>query len=471
MSQLSKKVDILNSKGEWVRSERERRSLSQARVAKSLSIPQYILSAWETGKEPITENGLNSISEFFVDFDIKNQNGEISFAKRRVPRSFTYSKKMDLNNHLEYVANTVIEQEEIEANDAAPKAIALFAGIGGMSLGLKQAGFNVVGHVEFDKPVRDIYEKNFKKSRYLGSDIRDVSSKEVSKWKEEFGEIEILAGGPPCQGFSLAGKRNVFDPRNQLFNEFARVAKILQPKFVILENVRTLLSMEAPDGSLIKDYLISAFDKAGYVCQYRAINAADYGVPQSRERVIFIGTRKTKNGLQKCLFPEATHSDKETGSLLGNLKPYRTFRDATKDLEGLESGEKSERDMWHFAVSHPDHVIEMLRDVPEGKSAHENPDPKRRPTSGYNTTYKRLKWDEPSSTISTNFSMISGSRNVHPSNTRALTVREAMRCQTFPDSFILPGKLGNIRKGIGNAVPPQLAKVLGEYLKEISDSL
>ncbi len=197
------------------------------------------------------------------------------------------------------------------------------------------------------------------------------------------------------------------------------------------------------------------------------MNAAEYGVPQSRERVIFIGTRKTKKDLQGKLFPEITHSDSDKAT---NLKPFKTFRDATADLEKIESGEKSSKDDWHFAITHPDHVIEMLRHTPEGKSAHENPDPKLRPTSGFNTTYKRLRWDEPSSTISTNFSMISGSRNVHPSNTRALTVREAMRCQTFPDNFALSGKLGDLRRGIGNAVPPELAKVLGKHLRNLLDS-
>src|SRR5206468_2232727 len=117
-------------------------------------------------------------------------------------------------------------------------------------------------------------------------------------------------------------------------------------------------------------------------------------------------------------------------------------------------GEASPTDPWHWAVSHPAHVIAMLRDVPEGQSAHDNLDSTLRPRSGYNTTYKRLRWDEPSSTIGTTFGMISASRNVHPQYTRSLTVREAMRCQTLPDDFQLFGSLGDIRRMIGNAVPP-----------------
>ena len=460
------KIDLM-SNGDWIRAERERRYLSQAKMAKFLAIPQYILSGWETGKDIILEGDLGTMQKFFLDFDVKNQNGEISLAKRKVVRTFTHSNKINLNNHLNQLKNFANDLEEALPVKNAPKAVALFAGIGGMSLGLKQAGFNVVGHIEIDEPVRAIYENNFKKSSFLGSDIKKVSDEEVRNWKKQFGQIEILVGGPPCQGFSLAGKRNVFDPRNQLFNEFARIAKILRPKFVLLENVRTLLSMEAPDGSLIRDHLLAAFNKAGYVCDFRAVNAAEYGIPQSRERVIFIGVLKERKCLVNKLFPEATHAKEPTLTLLNNLKPFKTFRDATSDLEHLESGEKSLRDIWHFAITHPDHVIEMLRYVPEGKSAHENPNPKLRPTSGYNTTYKRLRWDEPSSTISTNFSMISGSRNVHPLNTRSLTIREAMRCQTFPDNFVLSGKLGDIRRGIGNAVPPELAKVLGGHLRSL----
>lgn len=122
-----------------------------------------------------------------------------------------------------------------------------------------------------------------------------------------------------------------------------------------------------------------------------------------------------------------------------------TFRDATFDLPFLESGESS-LDPLHWSISHPTHVIQWLKNVPEGHSAHENIDPALRPPSGFNTTYKRIRWDEPCSTISTNFSMISGCRNVHPSSTRSLTIREATRAQSFPDEFILP-EMGRHPKG------------------------
>ncbi len=134
----------------------------------------------------------------------------------------------------------------------------------------------------------------------------------------------------------------------------------------------------------------------------------------------------------------------------------------------MESGEKSS-DPFHEAVRHPDHVIRWLWDVPEGASAHDNKDEKLRPPSGYNTTYKRQKWDEPASTVQTTFGMISGSNNVHPIATRSLTIREAARIQSFPDSYKFSGTLGTIRKGIGNAVPPLLSLQIGLHVKKILD--
>lgn len=125
--------------------------------------------------------------------------------------------------------------------------------------------------------------------------------------------------------------------------------------------------------------------------------------------------------------------------LSGEKKRALTFRDATGDLQSIENGEKSFADPLHWAITHPEHVIKWLKDVPEGHSAHENENSALRPPSGFNTTYKRNVWDEPCSTISTNFSMISGCRNVHPTNTRSLTIREAARVQSFPDEFVFCG--------------------------------
>jgi len=347
-----------------------------------------------------------------------------------------------------------------------PKGIALFAGCGGYSQGFKNADFDIVGFAEIVEGARNIYKANFPQADLLGIDVSKITNQEVENWREKYGEIDVLYGGPPCQGFSLAGKRNIEDPRNILFLHFARIAFHLRPKVVLLENVRVLTTMKAPDGSWIKDNIVAAFNEAGYRIEYKELNAQNYGVPQFRERVFFLGVRDDIN--VEVSFPQRTHVEKgQLNSLFTDgLKPLRTFRDACGNLDSLENGEKSKTDPWHFAVVHPQHVIEQLRNVPEGESAHNNKDPKLRPNSGYNTTYKRIKWDEPCSTIGTTFAMISGSRNVHPKNTRSLTIREALRVQTFPDNFKLVGNLGQIRTAIGNAVPPLLAEVFGNHIKQ-----
>lgn len=452
-------------KDNWIREIRRERKISQFKMAKALNITSQQLSAWELNKENPTQEDSQKIKDFFKEPNLFFEKNGISMKKKTFTRkNITKSTNKKVSSILQekfYLSQRtpqILEDENM-------KAVMLFSGIGGMSLGFHSSGYNIIGHIESNKAANKIYELNFPNSQLLGLDIRKVTNEELLKFKKKNGEISIIAGGPPCQGFSLAGKRNIFDPRNELFREFARLAKILKPKTILLENVKMLLTMTTKDGGLVKDYLIKEFDDVGYELIFQGINAKHFGIPQSRERVVFIGLRKDLSNNIDLKFPEATHSEKNDNLFNKHLIPFRTFRDATKDLEEVESGQFSENDPWHFAITHPDHVIRMLKDVPEGQSAHENKDIKLRPTSGYNTTYKRIKWDEPSSTISTNFSMISGSRNVHPKNTRSITIREAMRCQTFPDHFKLTGSLGEIRKGIGNAVPPKLAEFLASYIK------
>lgn len=201
-------------------------------------------------------------------------------------------------------------------------------------------------------------------------------------------------------------------------------------------------------GVLFIDKIRDAFNQIGYLLTINSINVKDYGVPESRERLIIVGRR---NDLDDFSFPEKENK-------------IKTFRVATEDLEYIESGENSKNDPLHWSVTHPNHVINWLKAIPEGHSAHENPDINLRPPSGFNTTYKRIMWDEPCSTISTNFSMISGSRNVHPKATRAFTIREAARVQSFPDEFVFIGNWGDIRKAIGNAVPPLFAEKLANEI-------
>lgn len=455
----------------WIRNERKSRKLSQAKFARLLGLRQYILSAWELGKAHPSESETERIKSTLTLFDNEAKNGNTEkILKRKTPKnvSFSFAETNFINgdkkeNNRPYSPYSDMLLSFETPTSSGLNAISLFSGCGGFSLGFHWAGIEVVGYVELADSARGIYQENFPNSKCLGTNIREITDEEINGWKKQFGHINILFGGPPCQGFSLAGKRDKYDPRNELYKEFVRVASTLKPDVILMENVRLITSMKASDNSPITSHILRDFDAAGYRCRFQPVNAQDYGVPQFRERVFFIGVRKdfSEKGI---VFPEKTHGFDEGLPLFGvTLKKYATFRDATFDLESLESGEIS-HDEWHFAVKHPDHVIQMLKDVPEGGSAHDNPNPKLRPTSGYNTTYKRLIWDEPSSTISTNFGMISGSRNVHPTNTRSITIREALRCQSFPDTFKLRGTLGEIRTALGNAVPPLLAKALAEHL-------
>lgn len=454
----------------WIRSKRKNLGVSQYKMARVLGVTFQQLSSWEMGKEEPNDSEKQRVEKFFSEFHRLVANGVVKLKKQRVVHSYELSDKATAPKlqpkHAKSAAAPAFLKKKLPKN--APTAITLFSGIGGMSLGFLNAGYKIAGFVELEESAREIYGANFPNTECLGSDVRGVSNEQVLGWKKKFGEVDVLAGGPPCQGFSLAGKRNILDPRNELYNEFARIAGVLQPKCILLENVRTFLTMQTSTGEFVKDDLIRKFDAAGYRLTYASVNAMNFGVPQSRERVLFIGLRKDLAKTRKLGIPAHSHFEKsQTPGLPGiGGRSVVTFKDAVSDLEALESGEISSHDPWHFAVRHPDHVVRMLAGVPEGKSAHENPDPKMRPTSGYNTTYKRLVWNAPAATVSTNFSMISGSRNVHPRDTRAITIREAMRCQTFPDDFVLKGTLGDIRRGIGNAVPPLLAKQFAEHIKE-----
>lgn len=341
----------------------------------------------------------------------------------------------------------------------APRVIAMFAGCGGFASGFSRAGYQIDGFVEIDRSARSTFRRNFSSSKCLAHSVEEFS-KSVKDYE---GQIDVLIGGPPCQGFSLAGKRNPDDPRNSLFQHLVTIAEELSPKVIVMENVRLLLSMKNRDGQPVITDIQREFESIGYSTSLWTMNARDYGIPQSRERIFIVSTR---SDVPIPPHPTATFFEKDSlGQIFGNK--WRTFRDATIDLEPLESGEKSENDPLHWAVTHPSRVINWLKDTPEGQSAHENKDKRKRPPSGYNTTYKRLRWDEPSSTVSTNFGMISGSRNVHPLSTRSLTIREACRLQTFPDDYQFEGSWGDIRTQIGNAVPPALAQVVAEAILKV----
>lgn len=448
---------------------RKEYNISQMKLANLSGFRASQVSSWELNKTIPTHEDIQVlhktlskiVREIECDIhDIRKKNIVNSQTKKRLPKVIQTKTEYEAGlvsstkpTKFVKTLNQLYKSSQNNIKVTAPKTIALFSGCGGISLGFHSAGYNLVGHVEIESSANRIYKENFPKSRLLGTDISQITDKEVEEWKEELGDIDIVIGGPPCQGFSLMGKRDAHDARNQLYLQYARIISILQPKVFVMENVKLLTSMKTPQGAMFIDCIIDEFESKGFEITKKVINAYEFGVPQSRERVFLVGVNSSIDGINtKFKFPES------------EFTTPLTFREATQDLPQIESGELTD-DPLHWAVTHPKHVINWLKDVPQGASAHQNDDENLRPPSGFNTTYKRIKWDEPCSTIATNFSMISGSRNVHPTSTRSFTIREATRTQTFPDQFVFVGKWGDIRKAIGNAVPPLLAYKLASAIK------
>jgi DNA (cytosine-5)-methyltransferase 1 len=329
------------------------------------------------------------------------------------------------------------------------KIIDIFSGCGGLSLGFEATKRfetclaidiwdKALQTLKFNKPTTDILVK----------DLSILDEDEIKKIKTKYNDIKVVVGGPPCQGFSQAGQRNNNDPRNQLYKSYIKFIKIINPEWFVFENVAGLMSMKTKEGDLFIDKILSDFKKLGYNTTLNLITAKDFGVPQDRKRVIIIGNNLGIN------IPK----------LIKTTPKPKTVREAISDLEQLESGQKSKKDKYHFALNHAARHIKWLKNVPEGKSAHEYKEVNGMTAKGYNTTYKRIWWDKPSPAITTCFSSISSQNNVHPTSTRALTIREAMRIQTFPDHFEFVGSSRDIRTQIGNAVPPKLAEEIAKQL-------
>ncbi len=332
----------------------------------------------------------------------------------------------------------------------------LFAGVGGLSYGFsKIPEFNIVAANEIEKDIAAAYFLNHPNVTMLNCDICSLTDHMLH---DALGgkKIDIVVGGPPCQSYSTLGKRQM-DDRANLFIQYKRVLEILRPKAFIYENVVGLLSMN--QGRLFNTVL-SEFSELGYELKYKVLNAVNYGVPQFRERVILVGFL----GENKYEFPEPTHGE--------GLKPYVTLKDALGDLPPLSSGETnntylhepdndflrfvregSEQLTEHTAPRNGEHLIRIMQALKEGQSKDDLPE-EIRPKSGYGNTYAKLWWNRPSTTITRNFACPSSSRCIHPRDSRAMSIREGARLQSFPDTYKFYGSDSMKRLQIGNAVPP-----------------
>lgn len=305
----------------------------------------------------------------------------------------------------------------------------LFCGAGGLSKGLEMAGLEGICGLDWFKEACMTYNRNFNHP-FINGDIKAPENKklfyETVKKQLNGRKLSIVAGGFPCQGFSMAGNRIVDDPRNSLYKELIEIVVELQPDFVVCENVKGLRTML---NGLVEKKIISDFEEIGYEMNVTTLCAADYYTPQKRERVIFIGNRK---GLTNY-HPKP----------ILNPNEYITTGQAIADLMEHPKDEAFN----HVPTKHREDMAKKIMETPEGKSLYK----------GYSDAWKKCPWNEPSCTIKENH----GGVNLHPKLPRVLTAREMARLQSFPDDFIFEGTKNKQLVQIGNAVPPLLGKAIG----------
>ena len=309
----------------------------------------------------------------------------------------------------------------------------LFSGAGGISQGFKQAGYNIEMAVEIVPVAAETHRHNFPETEVFTGDIGEFDAKESLKNSK----INIVIGGPPCQGFSVAGKRDPNDPRNRLFREFVRVVDELKPDYFVMENVPGILTMT---NGKVREAILEAFAEIGYdSVSIAVLDSASYGVAQFRSRAIFIGN---KHGLPNP-FPLNTHD-------ANNFVPIESQIADLPDWERIPS-------INHEWTNHSQKFIERISKVPPGGSLYET----------FADAYKRQYLGVPSMTIKENH----GGTHIHPTLNRCISAREMARLQSFPDDFYFTGGMKKAMWQIGNAVPPRLAQAIALALKPTLEAL
>lgn len=332
------------------------------------------------------------------------------------------------------------------------KSIELFAGAGGLALGIEKAGFDTIGLVEFDKAAAETLKTNRPEWNVIHDDIANISKEDLeSYFKIKKGELDLLSGGAPCQAFSYAGKRlGLEDARGTLFYHYALFLEKLQPKMFLFENVRGLVSH---DKGRTYQTILSIFEEAGYTVQSKVLNAWDYGVAQKRERMIMVGVR---NDLIDKL--DFHYPDKH------DYKPV--LRDILIDVPESSGSNYSDYKKELFNMVPPGGY---WRDIPED-IAKEYMKSTWDMEGGRTGILRRLSLDEPSLTVLTSPSQKQTER-CHPLEPRPFTVRENARIQSFPDDWVFKGSVGNQYKQVGNAVPVNLAYEVGLKIREELEKL
>jgi DNA (cytosine-5)-methyltransferase 1 len=378
------------------------------------------------------------------------------------------------------------------------RVVDLFAGCGGLSRGLERTGrFRTEFAVELAPHPAATFHANLRNSAgdatpVFSGDIVSLVGDSARLWRElhkaeihEAGEVDLLVGGPPCQGFSRNGVRRYRadkqsirfydEPRNYLYKAFLQMVEILQPRAILVENVREFLNA---DGGRFSSDLFDRLEELGYVAQVHKLCAADYGVPQMRWRAFVLAARP---GISLRLSPPTHSADPRDRKGLLERSAYVTVREAIADLPSPTAKHSNERTPYPsdtspsaFAeamrsglggvLNHVDRPLSaktLARVQAVGNGRMKDIDPSLQTKKFYGSAYGRLWWDRPSLTITTWVYSVGSGRFAHPSEDRGITMREAARLQSFDDDFVFPMLINPVSQMIGNAVPPVLAKALG----------
>jgi len=329
--------------------------------------------------------------------------------------------------------------------------IDLFCGAGGLSYGFEKAGFNVLLGIDIDPAALITFELNHKNSKCICGDITEITKTDIKKIIGNT-DIDVLIGGPPCQGMSLSGPRKFDDPRNKLYLSYIRLVKEIKPKVFIIENVPGLVALF---GGAIKDSIIKAFHDLGYQIEYKILCAANYGVPQSRKRVMFAGYKTGKfefpcGGTKQVSCIDALSDLPPLIETIG--EPEMQYFTAPQSAYQKLMRKRSKTVKNHIAAKHSDNVQKTIALIPPGGNYKSLPE-------GYNSTrnfhvaWTRFPDNKPAPTIDT------GHRHhFHYKYNRVPTVRECARIQSFPDDFIFTGNKTQQFRQVGNAVPPLMAE-------------
>lgn len=330
-----------------------------------------------------------------------------------------------------------------------PTVLELFSGAGGLSHGFKEAGYRVAGAVELNRDAAQTFRLNNPGVPVLEADVSTLDLDALSQLGISPGSIDVLAAGPPCQGYSAAGRRDPGDPQNQLYKEVSRIARLLRPKLVVVENV---LGLRQVNGVRFARSMQRSLNRSGYrVTEPMRLKAVDFGVPQSRERLVYVARRTDLGAAVSSLAP--THVPYSPDDSDAELPMTPSLLSVLEDLPQLDSGAALEFGDWHgtlianaSTMKHSAAVIEKIASIPQG---------------GGPISYRRLSEDVART-------LVAGHRAfpVHPTLDRAISVREAARIQGFPDDFVFAGCRSNQPLQVANAVPPPMSRALAVHLRD-----